>query len=108
MGILRDRDLADDATQQTFVRAFEQLARFRGAASFRTWLCAIATNECRNLARRDRAGRAIDLDDAPESALAAPDPSTDPVQDQRLATFVDKLPARQRAVVSLRVYADLP
>lgn len=108
MGFLRDRDLADDATQLTFVRAYERLNGFRGDASFKTWLHAIAANECRSLARKARATRAVDLDDVPEAALAMPAAERDFAEQERLAGLVDQLPTRQRAVVALRVYGDLP
>ncbi|MEZ8220602.1 RNA polymerase, sigma-24 subunit, RpoE [Candidatus Fervidibacteria bacterium JGI MDM2 JNZ-1-D12] len=45
---------AADATQETFVKAFEQLRRFRGDSSFSTWLHRIAINTCRDMMRRNR------------------------------------------------------
>lgn len=42
--LLNDRDEADDLTQETFLKAFEHLAGFRGEASLRTWLTRIALN----------------------------------------------------------------
>ncbi len=108
MGFLRDRDLADDATQLTFVRAYERLQGFRGDATFKTWLHAIAANECRSLARRARVARTVDLDDVPDAMLAMDAPDRDPAEQDRLAGLVDRLPARQRSVVALRVYSDLP
>jgi RNA polymerase sigma-70 factor, ECF subfamily len=42
--LLRDPGLADDATQDAFVRAFRFLPRFRGDARFSTWLLSIARN----------------------------------------------------------------
>jgi RNA polymerase sigma-70 factor, ECF subfamily len=56
--LLRDRTLADDITQDAFIRAFRFLPRFRGDARFTTWLLAIARNcaidELRRSARRSR------------------------------------------------------
>jgi RNA polymerase sigma factor (sigma-70 family) len=58
--LLGDRDDAEDAVQEAFLRAWRALPRFRGDASFRTWLTGIAINVCRNrlagaAARRRRA-----------------------------------------------------
>ncbi|RYX85891.1 sigma-70 family RNA polymerase sigma factor [bacterium] len=44
--ILRDRDSAEDAAQEIFVRAFSQLPRFRGESAFSTWLYRVALNFC--------------------------------------------------------------
>src|SRR5437016_1468173 len=52
-GILGDADDAEDAAQETFLRVLRGLARFRGDASFRTWLFRIAVNLCLNW-KRDR------------------------------------------------------
>jgi len=43
-----DAALADDLAQETFVRAYRGLARFRGDANFSTWLLGIAHNHWRN------------------------------------------------------------
>lgn len=56
--LLRDDTLADDVTQETFVRAYRFLPRFRGDAKFSTWLFSISRNcaldEMRRSGRRKR------------------------------------------------------
>lgn len=42
--LLHDRDLADDAVQETFLKAWRSMASFRGEASMKTWLSRIAIN----------------------------------------------------------------
>src|SRR3954462_13951960 len=57
---------ADDLAQETFVAAWEQLPRFRGEASLRTWLCGMAFRKAQTLSRssgRRRAREAQALDD---------------------------------------------
>jgi RNA polymerase sigma-70 factor (ECF subfamily) len=49
-----DATLADDLAQETFVRAYCSLARFRGDGLFSTWLLGIAHNYWRNARRRQR------------------------------------------------------
>jgi RNA polymerase sigma factor (sigma-70 family) len=46
--LLGDREDATEATQETFLRVYRSLPRFRGDAAFRTWTWGIAVNVCRN------------------------------------------------------------
>jgi RNA polymerase sigma-70 factor (ECF subfamily) len=55
---------AEDALQETLVRAWRGLARFEGRSSLRNWLYRIATNACLNLVER-RPKRALPLDLVP-------------------------------------------
>ncbi len=52
--ILSDDDAALDAAQESFVKAWKALPRFKGDARFSTWLTRIAINQCRNELRRRR------------------------------------------------------
>ena len=56
--LLDDQDDADDATQETFIRAAAHLTEFRGEAEIKTWLSAIAVNVCRGELRK-RKSRSI-------------------------------------------------
>ena len=62
-----DADRAQDYTQETFIRAFERLAEFRGEAALSTWLGSIAIsvtlNGLRKVKRMNQ--REVSLDDAP-------------------------------------------
>jgi RNA polymerase sigma-70 factor, ECF subfamily len=49
--MLGNREEAEEAAQDSFVRAFENLGRFKGEAMFSTWLYQIAVNACRNRRR---------------------------------------------------------
>lgn len=101
-----DAAAADDVVQAAFVQAFTHLAGFRREASFKTWLHQIALNECRALRRRQ--GRhEIPLDDVPEAQLAT-ETAPDTGWRVRLEGLVARLPGRQRAVLALRLFADLP
>lgn len=50
--ILGNREGALDAAQETFVKAWKALGRFKGEARFSTWLTRIAINQCRNELRK--------------------------------------------------------
>lgn len=65
--LLDSPDDADDVRQETFVRAFESLARFRGDARFKTYLLTICGNLCRDRHRsrhrRPEQGYGLELPD---------------------------------------------
>lgn len=61
-GLLRDDAEAEDVVQETYVRAFSGLDRFRGDARLSTWLTRIAMNEALGRIRARRPS--VDLDDA--------------------------------------------
>jgi RNA polymerase sigma-70 factor (ECF subfamily) len=48
---LADHALAEDATQEVFLKAYKSISRFRGGSSFSTWLHRIAANHCLDLLR---------------------------------------------------------
>ena len=49
--MLKDEELARDAVQETFLKAYRALERFRGESSEQTWLTRIAMNTCRDMRR---------------------------------------------------------
>ena len=54
--MLQRSEEADDATQNTFLKAYCSLEQFRGDASLKTWLSRIARNECLNRWRDEKMG----------------------------------------------------
>lgn len=107
--VLGDPELARDAAQDAFVHALRALNRFRGEASFRTWLLRIAVNAARMLVRRNGRRREVTLEQAADIA-AETDPSAGvllPAETARLAEALARLPEKQRLAVTLRVYQGL-
>lgn len=99
---LQDASLAQDAVQDTFLKAFRQFHRFRGDADALTWLTSIAINVCRDY-RRTAWFRHVDrrMEDLPEHAASFPFP------DNTVITEVTKLPDKYREVILLRYYQDM-
>ncbi len=63
--ICGNRTEAEDLAQETFVKAFEAIARFDGRARFYTWLFRIAANLAISAGRRQRRARTVSLDRGP-------------------------------------------
>ncbi len=120
---------ADDAVQDTMVRAWKAIDRFEGRSSLRSWLYRIATNACLDMLRsRQRRARPMDMGPSSKAdgvlpAMMAESVFVEPIPDARVLSdradpaevastretirlaFVSALqylPARQRAVLILR------
>jgi RNA polymerase sigma-70 factor (ECF subfamily) len=66
LSLLHNEADAEDAAQETFLKAFRNLARFRGDAKFSTWLISIALNEARSRLRSKKNVKIESLDEAPD------------------------------------------
>lgn len=102
----------DDVLQNTLVKAFRNLDRFRGDSKLTTWLYRIATNEAlswlRSSKRRNSRVTATDLND-----LQTHQPVADPYFDGNAAQAVLRkaiaaLPDKQKAVFVFRYYDEMP
>jgi len=93
-----DGDAARDVTQDTFIRAFDRLADFRGESAFGSWLHTIAFSVGMNAVRssRRREARVARIDDG--LAVAAAGHGAEPDLRERLAAAIDGLPDGYRAV----------
>ena len=99
---LKDSSLAEDAVQETFVKAYQAMETFRGDSSEKTWLMRILINTCRNI-RRDSWFRFVDRSVTPD---ALPLQTTNK-QDRALLEAVMSLPYRHKEVVLLYYYQGL-
>ena len=115
LSYLRDRDEAQDAVQETFVKAYQGAGRWDGSAEVAPWLSRIAVNHAidryRGRRRRLRSEAPLDVEDHAER-VAAPAPSPerramDREAGEKIAAALGALPERQRAVVVLRLYQDM-
>jgi RNA polymerase sigma-70 factor (ECF subfamily) len=104
--LLGDPSDAEDATQQTFLLAYQSLLTGTRPHHPRAWLCTIARRECWARDDRRRRERAVPR----EEARAEPDPAERTVLRAELATInagLEQLPARQRQAIVLRELAGL-
>jgi RNA polymerase sigma-70 factor (ECF subfamily) len=66
LSLLHDEADAEDAAQEAFLKAFRNLANFRGDSKFSTWLISITLNEARSRLRSKKIARLESLDTPPE------------------------------------------
>ena len=64
--LLSDRSMAEEVTQEVFVKVITRAHQYDGRAEVSSWLFAIAANACRDRRRRDRRATIVPLDGLPE------------------------------------------
>jgi len=111
----REED-ARDVCQETFLRAFRALPRFRGQAKFSSWLYRIALNLCHDWLRRERRTPIVPAPEGvdPIELVAEADPSEsieDVLARKDLSRVVSRamaaLPEEQRTAIVLKEYHGL-
>ena len=100
--LLRDAHLAQDVTQETFLRAWRKGRLLRETE--RAWLSRVAVNLCRD-EMRSRWFRHVDRRLTPEDL---PIPADAPQVDTDLLDRVHRLPAREREVIVMHYWNDMP
>ncbi len=108
---LNDEILAQDATQDAFVRVYRGLGRFKGTARLSTWMYRIVKNVCYDYLRRQRpAGLDEEFDAEALADSAGADPGTGFQSGWRHAQLrraVGQLPQKQRLAVTLHYFQEL-
>lgn len=117
--ILKDDNEAEDAVQESYVRAFTSLADFRGDAHLSTWLTRILINEALGRLRRSRpeiglesieAGHAVEAQVIPFPMSAQLDPERSTAQHEIrriLERAIDALPEPFRLVLVARLVEEM-
>jgi RNA polymerase sigma-70 factor (ECF subfamily) len=116
--LLKDAGEADSAAQESFLRAYQNLAQFREGSTFETWLTRICINWCKDRLKRRRIvlyfheGPPEKPDTGPRETPAHPDPSPErrmlsrEIRD-RLRSAMTALSGRQRTVFVLKHFEEL-
>lgn len=101
---LHDQALAEDAVQETFIKAFRGWGQFRGQSSEKTWLTRIAVNTCKDMERGAwfrHTDRRVTPEMLPEAILQPTETNLD------LTLAVMNLPKKYREAIMLYYYQDM-
>ncbi|MBQ8095020.1 MAG: sigma-70 family RNA polymerase sigma factor [Clostridia bacterium] len=100
---LKDAELARDAVQETFIKAYRHFEDYRGESSEKTWLTRIAINVSRDMLRTAwfRHRSRIDIE------MLSEKPADFAFPDNTVLNEVMQLPAKYREVILLRYYEGL-
>lgn len=108
--LTRSPEDAAELTQDTFLRAYQGLNRWRPDAQFKTWLFRIARNGAFDLLRRGKVVEFVELDDEADmpDAAAGPEAVVETAQRYRvLEAALLRLPAEHREILLLREIEDM-
>lgn len=105
--ILRDPHLAQDAVQESLIRAWRDLPGLRDPDRFDAWLHRLTVNASLDLARRRRR-RPIEVELSPIDSVHVPDHSGTFAERERLDAALGRLDPGHRAVVALHYLLGMP
>ncbi len=103
--MLHDFHRAQDAVQETFIKAYKHIDRIEHVQNEKAWLIRIAVNICRDMMRTAwfrHVAKSVDLAELPE--LPAPQERT---EDSAILDEVQRLPAKEREVLLLHYWQEL-
>ncbi|MDE5631957.1 MAG: sigma-70 family RNA polymerase sigma factor [Muribaculaceae bacterium] len=115
--IVRDRDLADDIFQETFVKVIITIrqGRYKDFGKFSAWLSRIARNLAIDSFRADKSEGGISADTSDYDILNRRELSEDTIEDviidlqieNDVRALIDELPESQKEVLTMRYYKDM-
>lgn len=112
--MLGERTEAEDATQEAFIRAYNNLDRYDTNRSFKTWLLSIASNHCIDRLRKRRM-KYLSLDEPLPSSMQleissnVPNPEVQAARNEQseyIQNILNELPEDDRAGIILKYWYD--
>jgi len=105
-----DHDEADDIVQDTFIKVWKNLDKFREDSSLYTWIYKIATNECLNFLSKKKRRFFLPLNDVSKELSTKIDSGShiggDEIQ-MKLQKALIKLPDKQRMVFNMKYFDEM-
>ena len=111
-GIVKDRDIAEDAVRNALIQAWQHLPSFRESGALRSWLLRIVVNQCISFKRRLARStmflqQAFSEQETYVASQVADDAKGCIERSWDLAQAIEKLPAKQQNVIALHYYQGM-
>lgn len=103
---LKDYQLAEDATQETFIKILKFKDSFNNRSSLKTWMCRIAINTCKNLTRNSWF-KILKTNLTEAQPIVINDFSNNVIDKHGLIHTISSLGAKDKEVIILYYYNDL-
>ncbi len=110
--MVRNAETSEEIAQETFIRAFKGLRRFRQKANFKTWLYTITMNLCYDefSRRKKETGRMEALSNTDAGVATVEPPHERLANEERrewLKCRIDDLPFKQKSTLTLRIFEGM-
>ncbi|MBT8254100.1 MAG: sigma-70 family RNA polymerase sigma factor [Flavobacteriaceae bacterium] len=111
--MLKHREEAEEVAQDTFIKVFKSLSRFKGDSKFSTWIYKIAYNCCLDrLKRNKRQWNTVAIDSFTENRVKALEDTFKQLETKErheaIRKCIDKLPAQDGFILTLYYFDELP
>lgn len=107
---VKDREAAKDLFQETFIKAYHNLDKFRGESSIKTWLIRIAVNVCKDYLKSAYQRKVVPMTEVEEDSLSSEDDYEEIENADRnvqIKNAVMSLPDNYREVVVCVYYREM-
>lgn len=110
ISLLKDEGLAQDATQDIFIKVYTNLSRFNEKSKFSTWLYSITYNYCIDFIRRKKKIKNIfseDIENAPDIIEDIEDNELLQMEVGKLKIVLEEIPPGDKAVLLMKYQDDM-
>ena len=108
---VKNKDVAEDLTQEIFIKCYRNLHQYNRKAKLKTWLWRIAVNHCKDYLKSWYARNILALDEQARSSISRKEEVENTViqreEDEQLSSAVMNLPDIYREVIYLYYFEEL-
>lgn len=102
---LQSKEKAEDAFQETFIKVYKNIHKFKGEASEKTWIIRIAINTCKDILKTSWIKRVIFLEDTViEDGYSMEESIIDNLNNSVVGTIIKELPKKYKDILILYYY----
>lgn len=112
MRMLKNREEAEEVSQDTFVKSFQKLDRFKGDSKFSTWLYRVAYNTCLDRIKKNKKHlNDVEINDFTAHQVKALDNILDSIEEKEkseiISACINQLPSEESFLLTLYYFDEL-
>ncbi len=109
--IVKNREEAEEVAQDSFIKAYKSLNRFKGDSKFSTWLYKITFNNCMDVVKKkERKYNTVKIDDVTENKIESVENTLDFIERKERAKIIESclslLPDEERTILWLFYFQE--